>query len=124
LTNASTSSPKPPLWFDIYALQMMFSEHEYYVYFSPVYGCLIEQPDEILRAYPQVPPLLRAKAFQGLSDYELLDLPSSFTIVPIFALNTLTFGVLSHSGGNNSHLEICQELTGFDPDSGKNVNTF
>jgi hypothetical protein len=121
LTTTSTSGPKPPLWFDIYALQMMFSQHEHPAFFSPVYGCLIQRPDPLLQA----PPLLRVQWFPGgLRDYEPKDYPSSFTVVPILALNAVTFGLLSHSGGNDSHLDICQELIDFDPDLLKNVNSF
>jgi hypothetical protein len=42
LTSAP-GGPKPPLWFDMYALQMLFSQHEHSVFISPVYGCLIEK---------------------------------------------------------------------------------
>jgi hypothetical protein len=36
LTSAP-GGPKPPLWFDMYALQMLFSQHEHPVFISPVY---------------------------------------------------------------------------------------
>jgi hypothetical protein len=42
LTNAP-GGPKSPLWFNMYALQMLFSQHEHPFFISPVYaGCLIE----------------------------------------------------------------------------------
>jgi hypothetical protein len=37
LTNAP-GALKPPLWFDTYALQMLFSQQEHPVFISPVYG--------------------------------------------------------------------------------------
>jgi hypothetical protein len=49
LTDAP-GGPKSPLWFDMYALQMLFSQHEHPVFISPVYGCLITKEQHDFRA--------------------------------------------------------------------------
>jgi hypothetical protein len=90
LTNAP-GGPKPPLWFNMYALQMLFSQHGYPVFISPVYGCLIEKYQHDVQAYPHVPSLKRVQWFPGLRDLEAGEYLSSFTVVPILALDTATF---------------------------------
>ena len=75
--DSSTSGLKPPLWFDVYALQMMFYQLEHPVYFAPVYGCVLKKPDELYWAYPQVPTLLRVMSFKALRDFEQMDIPAS-----------------------------------------------
>jgi hypothetical protein len=70
---------------------MLFSQHEHPVFISPVYGCLIKKEQHDFRAYPHVPSLKRVQWFSGLRDLEAGEYPSSFTVVPILALDTATF---------------------------------
>jgi hypothetical protein len=123
LTNASGVS-KAPMWFDIYALQMLFSQHDHPVFISPVYGCLMKQQEEDLKAYPHVPSLVRVQWFPGLRDLEPNDYPSSFTVVPILALDTVTFGQMSYSGGIDSCLQHCKALIAFESESVENLKSF
>jgi hypothetical protein len=78
LTNAP-GSPKSPLWFNMYALQMLFSQHKHPVFISPVYGCLIKKEQHDFQAYPHVPSLKRVRWFPGLRDLEAGEYPSSFS---------------------------------------------
>jgi hypothetical protein len=109
LTNAP-GAPKPPLWFDIYALQMLFSQHEHPVFISPVYGCLIEKDQNEVQAYPHVPSSKRVQWFPGLRDLEPDEYPSSFTVVPILALNTATFGQILYTGHKETHAKSSLNL--------------
>jgi hypothetical protein len=123
LTNAP-GGPKPPLWFDMYALQMLFSQHEHPVLISPVYGCLIERDQHDMQAYPHVPSLKRVQWFPGLRDLEAGECPSSFTVVPILALDTAMFAQIIYTGRNETHVGICKKLIEFDPESGESVTFF
>jgi hypothetical protein len=105
----------------MYALQMLFSQHEHPVFISPVYGCLITKEQHDFRAYPYVPSLKRVRWFPGLRDLEAGEYPSSFNVVPILALDTATFAQIIHTGGNETHLGLCKKLIEFDPASGVNV---
>jgi hypothetical protein len=123
LTNAP-GAPKPPLWFDIYALQMLFSQQEHPVFISPVYGCLIEKDQHDVQAYPHVPSLKRVQWFPGLRDLEPDEYPSSFTVVPILALDTAMFAQILYTGRIETHLGLCKKLIEFDPESGESVSSF
>jgi hypothetical protein len=123
LTNAP-GGPKPPLWFDIYALQMLFSQEEHPVFISPVYGCLIAKDKDDLQAYPHVPSLKRVQCFPGFRDLEPDEYPSSFTVVPILALDTATSGQILYAGRKEAHLDFCKKLIEFDPESGESVSSF
>jgi hypothetical protein len=101
LTDAP-GSPKSPLWFDMYALQMLFSQHEHPVFIFPVYGCLITKEQHDFRAYPHVPSLKRVQWFPGLRDLDAGKSPPSFTVVPILALDTATFAQIIYTGRNIS----------------------
>jgi hypothetical protein len=116
--------PKPPLWFDMYALQMLFSQHEHPVFISPVYGCLIKKDKDDVQAYPHVPSLKKGQWFPGLRDLEAGEYPSSFTVVPILALDTATFGQIIYTGRNETHLGLCKKLIEFNPESGESVTFF
>jgi hypothetical protein len=107
LTDAP-GGPKPSLWFNMYALQMLFSQHEHPVFISPVYGCLIEKDQNDFQAYPHVPSLKRVQCFPGLRDLEAGEYPSSFTVVPILALDTVTFAQIIYTGRNETHLGLCK----------------
>jgi hypothetical protein len=111
--------PKPPLWFDMYALQMLFSQHEHPVFISPVYGCLIKKDQHDVQAYPHVPSLKRVQLFPGLRDLEAGEYPSSFTVVLILALSTATFAQIIYTGRNETHLGLCKNLIEFVPESGR-----
>jgi hypothetical protein len=123
LTNA-LGAPKPPLWFDMYALQMLFSQQKHPVFISPVYGWLIEKDQHDVQAYPHVPSLKRVQWFPGLRDWEAGEYPSSFTVVPILALDTATFAQIIYTGRNETHLGLCKKLIEFDPKSGESVTYF
>jgi hypothetical protein len=116
LTNAP-GGPKPPLWFDMYALQMLFSQHEHSVFISPVYGCLIEKDQHDFQAFRHVPSWKRGQWFPGLRDFEAGEYPSSFTVVPILALDTGTFAQIIYTGRNENHRGLRKKLLEFNPES-------
>jgi hypothetical protein len=89
----------------MYALQMLFSQHEHSVFISPVYGCIIEKDQHDVH-----PSLKRVQWFPGLRDLEAGEFPSSFTVVPIFALSTATFAQIIYTGRNETHLGLCKKL--------------
>ncbi len=120
LTDAP-GGPNSPLWFDMYALQMLFSQHEHPVFISPVYGCLITKEQHDFRAYPHVPSFKSVQWFPGLRDLDTGKSPVSFTVVPILALDTATFAPISYTGGKETHLGLCKNLIEFDPASWVNV---
>jgi hypothetical protein len=60
----------------------------------------------------------------GLRDLEPDEYPSSFTVVPILALDTATFGQILYTGRKETHLDLCKMLIEFDPDSGESVSSF
>jgi hypothetical protein len=123
LTNAP-GGHKPPLWFDMYSLQMLFSQHKHPVFISPVYGCLIEKDQHDLQAYPHVPSLKRVQWFPGFRDLEAGEYLSCFTVVPILALDTATFAQIIYTGRNETHLGLYKKLIEFDPESGESVTFF
>jgi hypothetical protein len=89
---------------------MLFSQHEHPVFISPVYGCLIEKDQNEVQAYPHVPSLKRVQWFPGLRDLEPDEYPSSFTVVPILALNTATFGQILYTGHKETHAKSSLNL--------------
>jgi hypothetical protein len=91
MLTSAPGGPKPALWFHMYALQMLFSQHKHPVLISPVYGCLIKKDQHDFRAYPHVPSLKRVQWFPGLRDLEAGEYPSSLTVNPIPALDTAMF---------------------------------
>jgi hypothetical protein len=103
----------------MYALQMLFSHHEHPVFISPVYGCLIEKDQHEFKAYPHVSSLKRVQCFPGLRDLEAGEYPSSFTVVPILALNTAMFAQIIYTDRNET--QLCKQLIEFNPESGANV---
>jgi hypothetical protein len=103
---------------------MLFSQHEHPVFISPVYGCLIEKDQHDLQAYPHVPSLKRVQWFPGLRDLEAGEYPSSFTVVPILALDTATFAQIIYMGRNETHLGLCKKLIEINPESGESVTFF
>jgi hypothetical protein len=123
LTNAP-GGPKPPLWFDMYVLQMLFSQQEHPVFVSPVYGCLIKKDQHDVQEYPHVPSLKRVQWFPGLRDLEAGEYPSSFTVVPILALSTATLAQILYTGRNETHLGLCKKLIEFVPESGESVTSY
>jgi hypothetical protein len=123
LTSAP-GGPKPPLWFNMYALQMLFSQHGHHAFISTVYGCLIETDQHDLQAYPHVPSLKRVQWLPGLRDLEAGEYPSSFTVVPILALDNATFAQIIYTGRNETHLGLCKKLIEFNPESGESVTFF
>jgi hypothetical protein len=100
---------------------MLFSQHEHPVFISPVYGCLITKEQHDFRAYPHVPSFKSVQKFPGLRDLEAGEYPSSFTVVPILALDTATFAQITYTGRNETHLGLCKKLIEFDPASWVNV---
>jgi hypothetical protein len=50
--------------------------------------------------------------------------PSSFTVVPILALDTATFAQKNYTGRNETHLGLCKKLIEFVPESGDSVTSF
>jgi hypothetical protein len=122
LTNAP-GGPKVPLWFDMYVLQMLLSQHEQPVFISPVYGCLIEKDQHDLEAYPHVPSLKRVHWFPALRDLEPDEHPSSFTVVLILAPDTATFAQIIYTGRNETHLGLCKKLIEFNPESGESLGS-
>jgi hypothetical protein len=118
LTNAP-GGPKPPLWFDMYALQMLFSQHGHPVFISTVYGCLIEKDLQDVQAYPHVPSLKRVQWLPGLRDLEAGEYPSSFTVIPILALDTATLTQIIYTGRNETHLGLCKKLIEFIQNQGR-----
>jgi hypothetical protein len=59
--------------------------------------------------------------FPGLRDLEAGEYPSSFTVVPILALDTATFAQRIYMG---RYLGLCKKLIEFDPESGESVTFF
>jgi hypothetical protein len=104
----------------MYALQMLFSQHEHPVFISPAYGWLIKKEQHDFRAYPHVPSLQRVQWFPGLRELEAGEYPSSFTVVPILALDTATFAQIIYTGRNETHRGLCKKLIEFNPESGVN----
>jgi hypothetical protein len=102
----------------------LFSQQEHPVFISPVYGCLIEKDQHDVQAYPHVPSLKRVQWFPGLRDLEPDEYPSSFTVVPILALNTAAFAQILYTGRNETHLGLCKKLIEFNPESGESVTSF
>jgi hypothetical protein len=123
LTNAP-GAPNPPLWFHIYALQMLFSQQEHPLFISPLYGCLIKKDQHAVKAYPHFPSLKRVQWFPGLRVLDAGEYPSSFTVVPILALDTATFAPIIYTGRNEAHLGLCKKLIEFVPESGESVTSF
>jgi hypothetical protein len=76
---------------------MLFSQQEHPVFIFPVCGCLIEKDKDNVQAYPHVPSLTRVQWFPGLRDLEPDKYPSSFTVFPILALDTATFGQILYT---------------------------
>jgi hypothetical protein len=105
----------------MYALQMLFSQHEHPVFISPVYGCLIKKEHHDFQAYPHVPSLKRVQWFPGWRDLEAGEYPSSFTVVPILALDTATFAQIIYTGRHETHRGLCKKLIEFNPESWVNV---
>lgn len=108
LTNTDILGPKPPLWG-----QLLFAKQDPPVFIAPVYGCIYQHSKQLSRAFPLVPSLLAVRSFYGTST-SLQDLPISFTVVPILALETSTFAPLSYHGGDVSSVDPCQVLVDFD----------
>jgi hypothetical protein len=98
--------PKPPLWMDIYALQLMFAVHQRPVFIAIVYGGVLYPQEQIYRAYPQVPLLSSLTECLGLGD----ELPPLFTVVPIIALTPYIFGSLSFAPENITDEDLCASL--------------
>jgi hypothetical protein len=105
----------------MYALQMLFSEHEHHVFIAPVYGCFIKKDQHALQAYLHVPSLKRVQWSPGLRDLEAGEYPSSFTVVPILALDTATFAQIIYTSRNKTHLGLCKKLIEFNPESGESI---
>jgi hypothetical protein len=103
---------------------MLFSQQEHPVFISPVYGCLIGKDQHDVHAYSHVPSLKRVQWFPGLRDLEPDKYPSSFTVVPILALDTATIAQILYTGCNETHLGLCKKLIEFDPESGESVSYF
>jgi hypothetical protein len=59
--------------------------------------------------------------FPGLRDLEAGEYPSSFTVVPILAVDTATFAQIIYTGHNETHHGLCKKLFEFNPESGVNV---
>jgi hypothetical protein len=62
--------------------------------------------------------------FPGLRDLEAGEYPSSFTVVPILALDTATFAQIIYTDRNETHLGLCKKLIEFNPKSGESVIFF
>jgi hypothetical protein len=63
LTNTDILGPKPPLWADIYVLQLLFAEQDPPVFIAPVYGCIYQPPKKLSRAFPLVPSFSAVTSF-------------------------------------------------------------
>jgi hypothetical protein len=126
LTNTDISGPKPPLWADIYVLQLLSSKQDPPVYIAPVYGCVYQDPAQLSKAFPVVPTFKSVTSFYGIMAHPTIeDLPKSFTVVPILALDTYTFAVLSHNGvDDDSSVDLCQLLLDFLANVNTDISSF
>jgi hypothetical protein len=59
-----------------------------------------------------------------LRDLEAGEYPSSFTVVPILALDTATLAQIIYTGRNETHLGLCKKLIEFNPELGESVTFF
>ena len=85
--------PRPFMWSDVSAIQLLFSAKAEPVYFARVYGCAFTDAITNHRlVYPHVPLLSSLRQIDGNAPPPL---PASFTVVPVLALDALTFGTLS-----------------------------
>jgi hypothetical protein len=119
LAHRLTGLKKSALWVDIYALQILFSQHEEPVYFCPVYRSVNGPINNLNTAHPQVPLLVsRLKHFQGVSDNRLATLNPLFTVVPIIALPPTAFGYMAKDPMSLivvSEDVMCQSLATYTP---------
>ena len=109
---------KPPLWMDLYALQLLFFKKARSVLFAPVYGFATKQPGDtgMYFAHPQVPDVGALISSPGLTDPEPFDLPPLFTVVPLLATTITTYGCLKHPQDDDAtDIALCQQLKNFAP---------
>jgi hypothetical protein len=92
----------PPLWMDLYALQLLFFKKARPVLFAPVYGFATKQQGGMYLAHPQVPDMGGLSHIQGLTYPEPFELPPLFTVVPLLATTASTFGCLKHPQDDNA----------------------
>jgi hypothetical protein len=111
LARRLTDTETPAMWFDLYALQLLFSEHESPVYFAPVYGRVVTTQGQRCGASPEVPK------FDAMMSFEAATLvgdktapPPSFTVVPLHALTWYKFGFFSNPSFENSHESLCEQI--------------
>ncbi len=109
---------KPPLWMDLYALQLLFFKKARSVLFAPVYGFATKQPGDtgMYFAHPQVPDMDSLTNIPGLTDPQPFDLPPLFTVVPLLATTITTYGCLKHPQDDDAtDIALCQQLKNFAP---------
>jgi hypothetical protein len=69
----------------------------------------------IIKGVPHCPVLVVSESFYGMVRSTTEDLTKSFTVVPILALDTYTFALLSHHGGDDSPAISASYLLTFTP---------
>ena len=95
--------PRPFMWADVSAIQLLFSVKAEPVYFARVYGCAFTDTVTSHRlVYPHVPLLSSLRQIDGNA---LPSLPASFTVVPVLALDTFNFGSFSCANARNQKWE-------------------
>ncbi len=113
-----------PLWTDLHALQLLFSHLNSPVYFALVYGCVSKTPANIYSAFPQAPDLAHLASLDGPGLLEDIDLPTHFTVVPLFAMEPYSFCFFFHKVFDNSHDLLCQHILSYKPNPLNSITTF
>jgi hypothetical protein len=116
LQGTNNTLPKPPLWMDLYALQLLFFKKARPVLFAPVYGFATKQAGGLYLAHPQVPMMESLSLIEGLPDSHSFDLPPLCTVVPLLATTISTFGCLKHPQDDTAtDVALCQQLVNYTP---------
>jgi hypothetical protein len=97
LQGTNNTLPKPLLWMDLYALQLLFFKKARPVLFAPVYSFATTQAGGMYFAHPQVSVMDALSHIEGLTGPQPFDLPPLFTVVSLLATTISTFGCLKHS---------------------------
>jgi hypothetical protein len=94
----------PPLWFDLYALEMLFGMKMLPILIAPVYGMIVPNPpDHYTKVIARVPLFDTLAQVGGNHNNNLEQLSNKeFTVVPIFVLNPVTFGYFSCGVGSKT----------------------
>jgi hypothetical protein len=117
------STANPPLWMDLYAIQLMFLQKERQILFAPVNGFVWILEEGMLSAYPVVGDLSQLTNIEGmLSDDPSFVLPPLFTVVPILAMTITSFGYLSYVvPTDKTDVALCHQIQDFNPEDHKDI---